>query len=176
MWKKHWHTTRQWFSNLHAMFSMQFGCGGDSIGAKQLDQHWCPLARLMAHVWWILLLQESVYCTTQGRFYFPTCRNVPAKYVTSGQFYLFKCRQPALWVSSLWCSFLLSRPALIIATVTQMQGGDFFSEHGQAISDSWRQFEAVELKDESKHVHFVGHIVKTKSHVTCRSSSIVVAD
>jgi hypothetical protein len=73
-----------------------------------------------------LLLQESVYYTTQGRFYFPTCRNVPAKYVTSGQFYLFKCREPALWVSSLWSAFLLSRPALIIATVTNMQGGDFF--------------------------------------------------
>ena len=34
----------------------------------------------------------------------------------------------------------------------------------------------IELKDESKHVHFVGHSDKTKSHVTCRSSSIVVAD
>jgi hypothetical protein len=39
MWKKHWYKTRQWFSNLHAVFSMQFVGGGDSIGAKQLDQH-----------------------------------------------------------------------------------------------------------------------------------------
>ena len=144
MWKKHWYKTRQWFSNLHAVFSMQFVGGGDSIGAKQLDQHWCPLARLMFDEFCccrkVFIIQRRADFIFQLVVTFPQSMLLLVSSICSSA--------ESRLCGSLACgapSFFHVLPLLLRLWQTCKE--EIFSEHGQTISGSWRQFEAVVVID-----------------------------